>query len=58
MKNLTDLKQDHHFQVSVVKSAFRIIGCLIAMATGVDGLASMALMFILAELLGVADEIV
>jgi hypothetical protein len=58
MKNLNQLKHDHHFQVSVVKSALRIIGCLIAIVTWEDGIAAMALLFLLAELLGVAEEVV
>jgi hypothetical protein len=58
MKNLDQLKHDHHFQVSVVKSALRIIGCLIVVFTWADGVAAMALLFALAEILGVAEELV
>ena len=58
MKSINDLKHDHHFQVSLVKSALRIIGCLIGIFTWTDGIAAMALLFLLAELLGIGEELV
>lgn len=58
MKNLDQLKQDHHFQVSAVKSALRIIGCATVLLAGLDGVGVMALLLLLAELLGVAEELV
>ena len=58
MKSINDHKHDHHFQVSLVKSALRIVGCLIGIFTWTDGIAAMALLFMLAELLGIAEEVV
>lgn len=58
MKNIDELKHDHHFHVSVVKSALRIIACLLVLATNTDGLAAAALLFALAELLGIGEELV
>jgi hypothetical protein len=58
MKNLDDLKHDHHFQVSAVKSAFRLIACGAVILAGVDALGVAAFLFALAELLGVGEELV
>lgn len=58
MKNLNDLKHDHHFQVSVVKSAFRLMACGAVLLAGVDALGVAAFMFAIAELLGVGEELV
>ena len=58
MKNINDLKHDHHFQVSLVKSAFRIIACLVVLFTGTDGLGVAALLVALAEVLGIGEELV
>jgi hypothetical protein len=58
MKDLDQLKHDHHFQVSLVKSALRIIGCGIVLVTGFSGIEAMALLFIVAELLGIGEEVV
>jgi hypothetical protein len=58
MKNLDDLKNDHHFQVSVVKSAFRFIACGCLIIAGVDGVGAAGICFALAELLGIAEELV
>lgn len=58
MKTINDLKQDHHFQVSLVKSALRIIGCGIVVFGGLDGVGAMALLLIVAELLGIGEELV
>jgi hypothetical protein len=58
MKNINDLKHDHHFQVSAVKSAFRLIACGAVMLAGVDALGVAAFLFAFAELLGVGEELV
>ena len=58
MKNLDDLKHDHHFQVSCVKSAFRLMACGAVLLAGVDALGVAAFMFAVAELLGVGEELV
>ena len=58
MKNINDLKNDHHFQVSCVKSAFRLIACGAVLLAGVDALGVAALLFALAEILGVGEELV
>ena len=58
MKNLNELKHDHHFQVSVVKSAFRLIACGTLVLAGADGVAAAGLMLAVAELLGIGEELV
>ena len=58
MKNLDDLKHDHHFQVSCVKSAFRLIACGAVILAGVDAIGVAAFLFAFAELLGVGEELV
>ena len=58
MKKLDELKHDHHFQVSAVKSAFRLIACGAVLLAGVDALGVAALLFALAEILGVGEELV
>jgi hypothetical protein len=58
MKNFDDLKHDHHFQISAVKSAFRLIACGAVILAGVDALGVGAFLFALAELLGVCEELV
>ena len=58
MKNLNELKNDNHFLVSCVKSAFRLIACGAVILAGVDALGVAALLFALAELLGIGEEIV
>ena len=58
MKNLQELKNDHHFQVSVVKSAFRLIACGTMVLAGADGVAAAGIMLAVAELLGIGEELV
>jgi hypothetical protein len=58
MKNLDDLKHDHHFQVSCVKSAFRLIACGAVILAGVDAIGVAAFLFAFAELLGIGEELV
>jgi hypothetical protein len=58
MKNLNDLKHDHHFQVSIVKSAFRLMACGTLILAGVDGIAAAGFMLAVAELLGIGEELV
>jgi len=58
MKNIDDLKHDHHFQVSAVKSAFRLIACGAVILAGVDALGVAAFLFAFAELLGIGEELV
>lgn len=58
MKHIEDLTHDHHFQVSMVKSAFRLIACGTLILTGVDGIAAAGLMLAVAELLGIGEELV
>ena len=58
MKDLNELKHDHHFQVSCVKSAFRLIACGAVMLAGVEALGVAAFLFAFAELLGVGEELV
>ena len=58
MKNINDLKHDHHFQVSVVKSAFRLMACGAVILAGVDAIGVAAFMFAVAELLGIGEELV
>jgi hypothetical protein len=58
MKDLNELKHDHHFQISCVKSAFRLIACGAVILAGVDALGVAAFMFAVAELLGVGEELV
>jgi hypothetical protein len=58
MKNFDDLKHDHHFQVSAVKSAFRLIACGTLVLAGADGVAAAGLCFAVAEILGVLEELV
>lgn len=50
-----------HLQVSVIKSIVRIVGCVLAIIfanTPVVGIILIALFFIIAELLGVVEELV
>ena len=58
MKNLDQLKHDHHFHVSMVKSAFRFIACGTLVLAGADGVAAAGFCFALAELLGIFEELV
>ena len=58
MKNINELKHDHHFQVSAVKSAFRLIACGAVILAVVDALGVAAFLFAVAELLGVGEELV
>jgi hypothetical protein len=58
MKDINQLKHDHHFQVSAVKSAFRLIACGAVVLAGVDALGVAALLFGLSEVLGVLEELV
>jgi hypothetical protein len=58
MKNFDDLKHDHHFQVSAVKSAFRLIACGAVLLAGVDALGVAAFLFAFAEILGIGEELV
>jgi hypothetical protein len=58
MKHLNDLKHDHHFQVSIVKSAFRFIACGCLLFAQADGMAAAGLCFAFAELLGILEELV
>jgi hypothetical protein len=48
-----------HLKISLIKSIFRLIGCGIVFVTGGEnGLLAMAVMFALAEVLGVVEELV
>jgi hypothetical protein len=58
MKNLNELKHDHHFHVSVVKSAFRLMACGTLILAQTDGVAAAGLMLAIAELLGIGEELV
>jgi hypothetical protein len=58
MKNINELKNDHHFQVSVVKSAFRLMACGTLVLAGVDGIVAAGLMLAVAEILGIGEELV
>lgn len=58
MKHLDNLKHDHHFHVSVVKSAFRLMACGTLILAGVDGIAAAGLMLAIAEVLGIGEELV
>ena len=58
MKNINELKDDHHFQVSAVKSAFRLMACGAVLLAGVDAIGVAAFMFAVAELLGIGEELV
>jgi len=58
MKHIDELKQDHHFQVSIVKSAFRLMACGTLVLAQADGVAAAGLMLGLAEILGIAEELV
>jgi len=58
MKDINQLKNDHHFQISAVKSAFRLIACGAVILAGVDALGVAALLFGLSEVLGVLEELV
>ena len=58
MKNIEELKHDQHFQVSIVKSAFRLMACGTLILAGVDGIAAAGLMLAVAELLGIGEELV
>lgn len=44
-----------HFYISLVKSAVRIAGCLVALATGSWGW--LAAGFLVAEILGIVEEL-
>ena len=44
-----------HFYISLVKSATRIAGCVIALATGAWG--GLALGLLVAEVLGIVEEL-
>jgi len=58
MKNLEELKHDHHFQVSIVKSAFRLMACGTMILAQADGVAAAGLMLAVAEILGIGEELV
>ena len=58
MKDINQLKDDHHFQISAVKSAFRLIACGTLVLAGVDGIGAAGLMFGIGEILGVLEELV
>lgn len=45
-----------HFIVSLIKSALRLVGCLVAVYTG--SVVLLALAFAAAEILGIAEELV
>ena len=48
-----------HFYVSLAKSAMRITGCIIALMTApATGILALGILFLLAELLGIAEELV
>jgi hypothetical protein len=55
MKSINDLKNDKHFQVSVVKSAIRIVAgaCLLSGNLLIAGYC-----VIVAEILGIGEELV
>jgi hypothetical protein len=44
-----------HFAISIAKSAVRFVGCFLAIA--LDSVAAMALFFLVAEILGVYEEL-
>jgi hypothetical protein len=46
-----------HTKISYIKSAFRIIGCIAAMAFGNFALFIFGLAFLIGEVLGVAEEL-
>jgi hypothetical protein len=58
MKNINELKNDHHFHVSIVKSAFRLMACGTLVIAGSDGVAAAGVMLAVAELLGIGEELV
>ena len=58
MKNLDQLKHDHHFQVSAVKSAFRLIACGALILAGADGVGAAGICLAVAEILGLLEELV
>lgn len=58
MKSINELKNDHHFQVSIVKSAFRLMACVTMVLVQADGIAAAGLMLAVAELLGIGEELV
>jgi len=45
-----------HFYVSLIKSGLRLAGCLVTAYTG--SIIALALFFAIAELLGIAEELV
>ena len=47
--------RDSHFVISIAKSAVRFVGCFLAIA--LDSVAAMALFFLVAEILGVYEEL-
>jgi|APFre7841882654_1041346.scaffolds.fasta_scaffold94376_1 hypothetical protein len=58
MKDINQLKDDHQFQLSIVKRAFRFMACGTLILATTDGIAAAGLMFALGELLGVLEELV
>lgn len=49
--------RDWHTKISFVKSLFRIAACLGTFVAGVDAIYVLAAGFLLAEILGIAEEI-
>ena len=49
-----------HFYISIVKSVFRLVGCVIAMnmTEPRDAIIALALAFFIAEVLGIGEELI
>jgi hypothetical protein len=45
-----------HFQLSMIKSGLRIAGCVIPLALGLTAIGWFFVLFLAAELLGIAEE--
>jgi len=45
-----------HFQLSMIKSGLRIAGCAIPLLQGGAGMAWFLILFLIAELIGIAEE--
>jgi len=57
MKDINQLKENHQFQLSVVKRAFRLMACGTLVLAGVDGIGVAGLMLGLGEILGVLEDL-
>ena len=56
MKKFDDLKNEHRFQVDIVKRAFRLIACGTLVLAGADGVGAAGLMFAVGEVLGILED--